>query len=105
MRRGEVWWAQLAPPLGFRPVVLVSRDAAYAARRSITVVPVTTRIRQIRSEVQLGPEDGLPRESVANADDISTVPISSLQRRVGLLDQDKLRALSAAIHYALALDD
>lgn len=60
MRRGDIWWAELPPPTGRRPVVLLSRDEAYAIRALVTVAPVTTRIRQIPAEVPLGPEDGLP---------------------------------------------
>jgi mRNA interferase MazF len=29
MKRGEVWWATLPEPVGRRPVVLLSRNAAY----------------------------------------------------------------------------
>ena len=61
MRRGEIWWAKLAPPVGKRPVLLLSRDEAYAVRELVTVAPVTTRIRHIASEVSLGPEEGLTR--------------------------------------------
>ena len=37
MKRGEVWWANLPKPVGRRPVVLLSRNAAYAVRASVTV--------------------------------------------------------------------
>ncbi|MCH8087678.1 MAG: type II toxin-antitoxin system PemK/MazF family toxin, partial [Chloroflexi bacterium] len=40
MRRGEVWWADLPPPSGRRPVVLLSRDAAYTVRNLVLVTPV-----------------------------------------------------------------
>ncbi len=61
MRRGEVWWANLPEPHGKRPVVLVTRDGAYAIRDYVTVAPVTSRVRGIRAEVPLGVEEGLPR--------------------------------------------
>lgn len=61
MRRGDVWWADNPPPMGRRPVVLLSRDEAYAIRDFIMAAPVTTRVRRIVAEVPLGPEDGLPR--------------------------------------------
>lgn len=35
MRRGEVWWADLPAPVGRRPVLLLSRDRAYAVRNAI----------------------------------------------------------------------
>jgi mRNA interferase MazF len=58
MKRGEIWWADLGPPAGRRPVLLLSRDEAYSVRELVTAAPVTTRIRHIPSEVVLGTADG-----------------------------------------------
>jgi mRNA interferase MazF len=103
VRRGEVWWADLPAPYGRRPAILVSRDAAYAVRRSVTLVPLTTRRRGIAVEVPLGPGDGIPRACVANADDVLTVAKTRLIRRVGPLAPEKLRAVEDALRFALAL--
>ena len=104
MRRGEVWWAELPPPVGRRPVVLLSRDEAYAVRNLVTVAPVTTRIRGIRTEVRLGPEQGLPKPCVANLDTIATIPRAALGERVSLLPMETIQAINAAIRFALALE-
>ena len=103
MRRGDVWWANLPGPAGQCPVVLVSRNAAYAVRLSVTVAPVTTRIRGIQTEVPVGPEDGLDRASVVNADDLITVPQSRIIEYITHLGPEKLRAVNAAIRFALGL--
>ena len=103
MRRGEVRWADLPPPLGRRPVVLLSRDEAYSRRNLIIVAPVTTRIRGIPAEVRLGSDDGLSQESVANLDTIMTIPKSSIQDYIASLSLEKLRAVDEAIHFALGL--
>ena len=105
MRRGEVWWADLPPPTGRRPVVLLSRDDAYAVRALVTVAPVTTRIRSIPAEVPLGPEDGLPRDCVVNLDTIITIAKNSLQARIASLRSAKVQAIDAAIRFALGLDE
>lgn len=104
MRRGEVWWADLPPPTGRRPVVLLSRDEAYESRQLVLVAPVTTRIRRILTEVPLGPADGLPRRCVANLDSITTAPKNRFQYRMALLTQEKLRSVDEAIHFALGLE-
>ena len=104
MRRGEVWWTDLGPPAGRRPVLLLSRDEAYAVRSLVIVAPVTTRIRSIRSEVQLGPEEGLPKACVANLDTITTIARSSLTERLAVLKLDKLQSVDAAIRFALGMD-
>ena len=103
MRRGEVWWAELPAPAGRRPVVLLSRDEAYAVRELVIVAPVTTRIRGIPTEVELGPEQGLPRVCVANLDSLATIPKRTLTGIIGLLPPAKLAAVDRAVKFALGL--
>jgi mRNA interferase MazF len=105
MRRGEVWWAELPPPAGRRPVILLSRNDAYTVRELVTVAPVTTRMRGIPVEVPLGREDGLPRECAPNLDTITTVPKSVLRERLAVLSPARVGAIDGAIRFALGLDD
>jgi len=103
VRRGEVWWADLPPPAGQRPVLLLSREEAYRVRALITVAPVTTRIRDIPAEVPLGREDGLPKKCVVNLDAIVTISRSSLRERITALRPERLLAVEDAIHFSLGL--
>ena len=91
-------------PVGRRPVVLVSRDEAYAVRELVIVVPVTTRARGIPVEVPLGRDEGLPRRCVANADTVTTIPKRALKAYAGVLNSDGVAALDAALRFALGLD-
>jgi mRNA interferase MazF len=103
LKRGEIWWARLPLPVGRRPVVLVTRDSAYAVRASISVVEISTTIRGIPTEVPLGKRDGLPKRCVANADSIVTIPKNWLESRIASLHMEKSAALDAALRFALAL--
>jgi len=103
MKRGEVWWARLPAPAGRRPVVLVSRDTAYAVRTSVTVVEVSTTIRGIASEVPLGARDGLPRKCVANADNVATIPKGWLDERIAALRSEKVVLLDEALRFSLGM--
>ena len=103
MRRGEVWWAELPPPVGRRPVVLLSRDVAYRVRTSITVGVVTRVARNIPVEVPLGPEDGMPQQCVVNLDDILTIPKARLIQRITILSPQKMAGVARAIIFALDL--
>jgi len=105
MRRAELWWADLPPPEGHRPVLLLSRDAAYLTRDLIIITPVTTRVRRIPTEVALGPEEGLRRASVANLDTIQMIAKWRLQERIATLSPQKLQALDAALRFALGLEE
>lgn len=104
MKRGEIWWARLPAPAGRRPVVLVSRDSAYAVRASISIVEVSRTSRGIASEVSLSKRDGLPVRCVANADNIVTIPKVWLEARISLLGPAKVSELDAALRFSLALD-
>jgi mRNA interferase MazF len=103
VRRGEVWWANLAAPFGRRPVVLLSRNKAYAILTSVVVVPVTSTVRGIPVEVPLGGEEGLSRPCAANADTLLTVPRTVLTEKIGDLPTGKLLALNDAVRFALDL--
>ncbi len=103
MRRGEAWWAELPPPLGRRPVVLLSRDEAYAVRNAVAVAEVTTTIRNIPVEVALGKKEGLPKPCVVNLDTIITIRKNLLKERISLLPPDKIEAINIAITFALGL--
>ena len=105
MRRGEVWWANLPGAASRRPVVLLTRDEAYAVRELVTVAPVTTRKRNLPVEVALGKKDGLPMACVINLDTITTIPKNLLENRIALLRAPLLRELDDAIRFALNLDD
>lgn len=84
-------------------MVLLSRDEAYSVRTRATVALVTSRIRAIPTEVRLGPSDGLQRVCVANADELLTIPLSLLERRITALSSAKVTALEEAVRFALCL--
>jgi mRNA interferase MazF len=104
MKRGEIWWAELDPPAGRRPVLLLSRDEAYSIRELITIAPVTSRVRHIPSEVPLGREDGLPKPCVINLDIITTIARGYLHDRLTTISAQKLKAVDKALHFALGMD-
>jgi len=101
MRRGEIWWADLPVPAGRRPVVLLSRNEAYAVRELVTVAPITTRVRRIPTEVPLGRAEGLPKACVVNLDTITTIPRRALTEPIGPLPPEKLTAVERALLFAL----
>ena len=104
MRRGEIWWEELDPPAGRRPVILLSRNEAYSVRSLVIVAPVTTRIRHIPSEVILRTDDGMPQDCVVNLDTITTIPKDCLRSRLVTLNAKKLKEVEAAIHFTLGLE-
>ncbi len=104
MKRGEVWWAELDQPAGRRPVLLISRNEAYIVRSIVIVAPVTTRIRNIPTEVPLGTADGMSRDCVANLDTITTIPKDCLSSRITSLSPQRIKEVEAAIHFAMGME-
>ncbi|KKK57532.1 hypothetical protein LCGC14_3053530 [marine sediment metagenome] len=102
--RGEVWWAELDQPAGRRPVLLISRNEAYIVRSIVIVAPVTTRIRNIPTEVPLGTADGMSRDCVVNLDTITTIPKDCLSSRITSLSPQRIKEVEAAIHFAMGME-
>ena len=101
MRQYEIWWASLPPPVGRRPVLLLSRDSAYAVLNRVIVSEVTSTVRDIPVEVRLGAREGLTRRSVANLDNIHVVARSALASRIGALAVSRVDELKRALGYVL----
>ena len=100
--RNEIYWTDLGPPAGRRPVCVLTRDAAIEVLTAVTCAPITRTIRGIRSEVELGPEHGLPEVGVISCDNVMTVPLDALDSEpVGRLDELARVQLDQALRYAL----
>jgi mRNA interferase MazF len=82
-------------------VCVVTRDAAIEVLTSVTCAPVIRTIRGIRSEVEVGPDDGLPEPSVVNCDSLMTIPKAVFDPApVGRLPAAKLIELDRSLRYA-----
>lgn len=108
MERGEIWWLNYPPSEARKNrdphmVLLLSRDAHRHSRTQVTVALVTDVIRGIKTEVHLGPAQGLPKHCVVNADTLHTVEKKWLRDRSMLLGDDKMREVENAIMYALGI--
>lgn len=103
MKHGEVWWANLPKPVGKRPVLILSRDRAIQVRGYITIAQITRTIRNIPTEVLLGPAEGLPKKCVVNLDVINTIPKDLLSESLTTLSAEKISDVEAALKFALDL--
>ena len=86
-----------------RPVVLLTRERLLPVLTSVTVAPITSRIRGIDSEVAVGPTNGIEIASVINCDNITTIPKTALGRAVGFITPQQEIELAAAISHAFDL--
>lgn len=115
MRRGEIRLVDLDPALDgeankSRPAVIVSNDSANATaarlgRGVITVVPITSNTKRVYPfQVALGSkETGLKTNSKAQAEQIRSVSVQRIGRRLGRLQAPTMRALDEAMRVHLEL--
>ena len=102
MNRGDIYESEL--PGGTHPAVIVTRGRAIPWLSNICVVAVTSKIRDLPTEVPLGQTHGLARDCVANCDNLFTISKQALGRRRGTLGPEELYRLNSALRIALELD-
>ena len=105
-RRGEVWWVRLDPTLGSeiaktRPCVILSGDVFNRLRRTVVVVPLSS-----------SPEPGAPllvpvqcdgRQAVAVTDQVRAIAKQRLDRRMGELSVEDMKAVEQGVREVLEL--
>ena len=115
MKRGDVYWAELAPRSGSeqsgrRPVIVVSHDGFNQTPnwRSIIVVPISTSDAQSRRTLTTVPLSkgtaSLPRAGVAVCHQVTTLDRSKLSKLVGSLSREVLIEVEKSLKAALDLE-
>jgi len=115
VKRGEVYWADLAPrsgseQAGRRPVIVVSHDGFNETPgwRSIIVVPLSTSTSQGKrgpTVVEIsGGAAGLEKASFAVCHQVTTLDRAKLGKRMGVLPLELLRDVEEGLRAALDLD-
>jgi mRNA interferase MazF len=108
--QGEVWWADLAEPVGSapghrRPVVVVQSDAFNQSRiGTVVCVPLTSNVKWggAPGNVALAAKaTGLAKRSVANVSLIVSLGNGQLTKRVGKLARRHLDSVLAGIDIVL----
>jgi len=115
LKRGDVYWADLAPRSGSeqsgrRPVIVVSHDGFNQTSnwRSIIVVPVSTsdaqRHRALTAVWLPKGTASLTQAGVAVCHQVTTLDRSKLSRQIGSLPQDILVEVEQGLKAALDLE-
>lgn len=99
-RRGEVWWGEIED-LGRRPFLVMTRSAAIPVLNGVLAAPVTRTVRDIPTEVSLGPDDGMPAECAATFDNLCVVPKAYLVDRICALASTRLEQACTALRTAI----
>lgn len=106
MKRGEVWWVELDPTRGSeirktRPCIILSVDQVNRARKTVTVVPLSSAPRAyppISTPVSM---NGQP--SIAKCDQMRAVDKSRFKSRMTTLTPEHLASVEDAVREILGL--
>ena len=113
IRRGQIWWADLAEPHGSEPgsrhpALVVQRDEVNRSRLATVVICVLTSntalARAPGNTLLPKRSTGLRRDSVANASQIATVDRDDLEDLVGTLPRALMDRIDEGLRWFLALD-
>lgn len=99
MRRGEVHWLEVED-LGRRPVLVLTADPLAGLLRRVLVAGLSTTVRGVDTEVEVGPQDGVPWPSAVNLLDVRPVPAALLLERITTLGPERMRAVCDALSFA-----
>ena len=99
MVRGEIWWA--ATPGGDRPVLVLTRDPLADRIGAVVVATCTRTVRGVRSELSLGPGDGMPEPCVASFDNLHTLRRSLFRRPITRLSPQRMEEACRTVAAAL----
>jgi len=99
VKRGEVWWVE-RPAEGRRPYLVLIRDSAIPALTALVCVPATRTVRGIPSEVELGPDDGMPDRCALSFDNVRVLRKSYFRERICTLGPERMASVCRALGIA-----
>lgn len=113
IKRGEIWWADLGEPMGSEPSlrrpVLIVQDNQYNWSRIATVIilSITSNIRlaELPGNILISKkESGLPKESVINVSQITTIDKNWLEDKVGSISLTLMEEIDYGLGLILGLN-
>jgi len=100
---GEVWLVDFGFAAKERPVVVLSVPKPTDARALAVVAPLTSQLRGLRGEVDIGKPRWLPKPSAVNVQGLASIDHHALKKKLGRLPQVQFDAVKAATRDLLAL--
>jgi mRNA interferase MazF len=104
VNRGDIRYYTFKAPDKRRPVLILSRDSVIPYLAEVTIAPITSRVRNIPSEVFLSKTDGLEKDCAVNCDHIQTVQQAKIGKLVAKLSSAKMHEIKQACMFALGFD-
>ena len=100
---GDVWFADLGMTAKSRPVLVLAYPEHDDARALVIVAPLTSQIRGMRGEVEIGKPRWLPKRSAVNIQGLASFDRHLLTRKLGRLDARPMGEIKSALRDLLDL--
>jgi mRNA interferase MazF len=100
LEQGLICWLE-SPDVKRRPCLVLTRNRSIDVLHDVIVVPLSTRVRGLATEVELLPGDGVPQPCVANLQHVTSVPKSLLTRPIGRIRPDRWHEVCEALRVAI----
>ena len=111
MKKGQIWWINFSPTKGSeqngrRPAVIVSGNLLNKYAPVIYVCPLSTKIKNYKSDIILEPnlENGLTETSEALIMHLRSISKDRLESRIGIIEDNDLKTLRDGIQDLMLLD-
>lgn len=101
IQSGAIHWVQMDK---VRPAVVLTRDIAIPYLNNVTVAPIFTKVRGLKTEIIVDERNGLDHEFAVNVDNLHTVPKTSVLDPIGYLSFQQKRELAEALVIAFDLE-
>lgn len=105
MKRGDVHWFSFGKPDKRRPVLVLTRSTLLSHLPTATIAAITSTVRGVASEVELGPREGLPKVCAVNLHNVFTVPNSELGPYLTTLPAEIMARVDLALVFALGVGE
>ena len=108
-RRGEVWLVNWNPArgseqAGIRPALIIQNDIGNEKSPTTIVAAISSSIKLYPMNVKLDPpEGGLSKPSIVKTSQILTISRKRLERRLGVVSEEKMKEVNRAIMLSLDL--
>lgn len=103
LKAGDVWFADLGMAEKSRPVLVLAVPGDADARSLVVVAPLTSQIRGMRGEVNLGKPRWLSKPSAVNVQGLASFDRHKLSRHMGTLTKAEMNLVKEALRDLLDL--
>jgi mRNA interferase MazF len=105
VNRGEIWTYRFKAADKRRPVLVLSRQDVIGLLHTVMVAPITSTVYGAPSEVLVGTDEGLKRQSAVNLDHVQTVERARLVACIGSVTPARMKDVCRALAIAVGCAD